>query len=141
MSSYPIGAAQKDANSSNYSSETGVGFAQAGARLANRPEIRLCSTCSDGLLFQGEASVSDAAEEYLNDGDGIGDLGEAWVVAEGVAEGDPHFGPDASVGRGSLSNHAGEDLCLRSAEVTAESISGLGRQICHDRSCGCCLLK
>jgi hypothetical protein len=54
-------------------------------------------------------------------------------------EAETKLGPEAPVrigGGGALRNDSGLDRCLRSAEVSAEVMDGVGVQSCQGRCCG-----
>ncbi len=62
------------------------------------------------------------------------------IHSEFFTEGDPDI-PLSVGGAGARRNNAGLDVCLRKAEVIAESICGVGVQRCQDCACGKVELK
>ena len=116
--------------------QPGIGPPQPGERLADRPEIRFCRTSAYCMLMYGEASVPNSSEEDLQYRYWVLDVGEELVLAELLAERSPDFSPDFRVGLGTLSHDAGEDLLLRSAEISDECISCLSRYIRQGRAWG-----
>jgi hypothetical protein len=73
----------------------------------------------------GEFSGAIAVGIDLQDGDRIGERREGRIQCERVAEMRPAL-PLSVSGGGAARNDSGGSRCLRSAEVTAESIADVG---------------